>query len=189
MKGRLPVWERLQATDRRRLVVRPVELVARDAVRVEDGDLPGVGGATVFDAWREDDQYLLRAARLDGVVVSPYLVRTARLEIGASDGRLEALLGGSLSVAVEGELERLACACRGVSADLVYRAMGNGWTTLEQLKRATRVTFGVCQGRRCVPWLAERLELPHDDPRAAVTPRPPLVPVPASVMSAFARIG
>jgi bacterioferritin-associated ferredoxin len=189
VSGRLPVWERLQATDRRRLVVRPVQRLTRDTLRVEDGDLPEVEGATVFDAWRDGAAYVLRAARIDDVRVSTYLVRAARLDIGASDGRLEALLGTPMAVSAEGELERLACACRGISADVVYRAIGSGWTTLEQLKRATRVTFGVCQGRRCVPWLAERLEVQLDDPRAGITPRPPLVPVPASVLAAFARAG
>jgi hypothetical protein len=40
-----------------------------------------------------------------------------------------------------------------------------------------------------VPWLADRLELPPDDPRARLTPRPPLVPVPASVLAAYASGG
>jgi hypothetical protein len=57
------------------------------------------------------------------------------------------------------------------------------------VKRATRIAFGVCQGRRCVPWLAERLELSLEDRRAQITPRPPLVPVPASVLAAFAPEG
>ncbi len=183
--SRIPVWERLRAPDRRPLDVRPVERREVALIRVVDGDLPELG-ATVFDAWPEGGGYVLRAARLDDVTVTPYEVRAARLEIEGSDGRLEALLAGSGVVATLGELEHLACACRGVSADAVYRAVANGWETVDQLKRATRVAFGVCQGRRCVPWLAERLELAADDPRAQVTPRPPLVPVPASVLAAFA---
>jgi len=58
---------------------------------------------------------------------------------------------------------------------------------MEQLKRSSRIAFGECQGRRCVPWLAERLELAADDPRAQVRARPPLVPVPVSVLAAFAE--
>ncbi len=182
----LPVWERLRAPDRRPLDVRPVERRSFGVLRVVDGDLPDLD-ATVFDAWPDADGYVLRAAHLDDVTVTPYEVRAARLEIEDSDGRLEALLVGSGAVATLGELEHLACACRGVSTDAVYRAVGNGWETVDQLKRATRVAFGVCQGRRCVPWLAERLDLSADDPRGQVTPRPPLVPVPASVLAAFAE--
>jgi bacterioferritin-associated ferredoxin len=182
----LPVWERLRAPDRRSLEIAPVERRAMDVVRVVDGDIPELG-ATVFDAWTDGGGYVLRAAALDDVTVTPYEIRATRLEVEGSDGRLEALLAGSGAVATLGELEHLACACRGVAADVVYRAVGNGWETVDQLKRATRVAFGVCQGRRCVPWLAQRLELDADDPRAQVTPRPPLVPVPASVLAAFAQ--
>ena len=183
--ARLPVWERLRAPDRRPLDVRPLERRSFDRLRVTDGELPELR-ATVFDAWPAASGYVVRAARLDDVTVTPFQVRAARLEIEGSDGRLEALLHGSGAVAADGELEHLACACRGVSADAVYRALASGWRTVEELKRATRVTFGVCQGRRCVPWLAARLELEADDPRAQVTPRPPLVPVPLSVLAAFA---
>jgi hypothetical protein len=185
--ARLPVWERLRAPDARPLRVMAVERRTVELLRVVDGDLPDLDGATVFDAWTDADGYLLRAARIDDVTVLPLEIRAARLEIIGSDGRLEALLAGFGPVAVAGDLERLACACRGVSADAAYRAIGNGWSTVDEVKRATRIAFGVCQGRRCVPWLAERLELSVDDRRAQITPRPPLVPVPASVLAAFAR--
>lgn len=182
----LPVWERLRAPDRRPLEVRPVERRTVDVLRIVDGDIPELD-ATVLDAWTDGDGYLLRAASFDDVSVTPYEVRARRLEIEDGDGRLEALLAGSGAVATLGELEHLACACRGVAADAVYRAVSNGWETVDQLKRATRVAFGVCQGRRCVPWLAARLELDPNDPRAQITPRPPLVPVPVSVLAAFAE--
>lgn len=182
----LPAWERLRAVDRRPLEVARVERVEVAELLVDDGDLPQLDRATVFDAWVEAGSTVLRAARLAEARLTPYLVRAVRLRIESSDGRLEALLGGTAVVAAPGELEHLACACRGISADAVYRAIGNGWSTVDQLKRATRVAFGECQGRRCVPWLAARLELEADDPRARVTPRPPLVPVPASLLAAYA---
>jgi hypothetical protein len=179
------VWERLRAPDSRPLIVDPLRRVERDALRVVDGDLPQIDGATLFDAWRVEDGYALRAAAIADVVVIPYAIRARELQIEGSDGRLEALLGERRAVGAEGELERLACACRGISVDAVYRAVGAGWRTAEQVKRSTRLAFGVCQGRRCIPWLADRLELDPADPLAQVTPRPPLVPVPASVLAAF----
>jgi hypothetical protein len=185
MSGRLPVWERLRMADRRPLRVLPVERVALDVARIVDGDLPELR-ATVFDVWREGDDHVVRAARIDDATATPYAIRAARVVIGSSDGRLEALLAGAGPVAATGDLEHLACACRGISADAAYRAIGTGWQTAEQVKRSTRVGFGVCQGRRCMPWLAERLELDPADPRAQIRPRPPLVPVPASVLAAFA---
>ncbi|MGH2429647.1 MAG: (2Fe-2S)-binding protein [Candidatus Limnocylindria bacterium] len=186
--GRLPVWERLRAADRRRLRVEPPREVSVEELLVHDGDLPELDRATVFDAWpRHDGGVGLRAARIDDVRVTTYAITARRLRIERSDGRLEALLAGSGAVAAEGELERLACACRGVSADAVYRAIGEGWDSAEEVKRATRLAFGPCQGRRCVPWLVDRLELDPSDPLAQVSPRPPLVPVPASVLAVFGR--
>jgi hypothetical protein len=186
VSGRLPVWERLRAPDHRRLEIGPVRRVEVDEALVRDGNLPDLDGATVFDAWTRDDGYVLRAARMDDVTVHPYHVHAERLRIEESDGRLEALLAGAGPVAAAGELERMACACRGVSVDAVYRAIGGGWSTVDAVKRVTRLAFGPCQGRRCVPWLAARLELEADDPRAQITPRPPLVPVPVSLLAAYA---
>ena len=182
----IPAWERLRAPDRRPLLVRPVTRATVATLLVDDHDLPEMDGATVFDAWTDGTGYVVRAARVEDAVVTPYEVGAGSLRIVNGDGRLEALLGSDATVAASGELERQACACRGVSSDAVYRAIGQGWSTVDQLKRATRVAFGECQGRRCVPWLAARLELDAADPLAMLTPRPPLVPVPASVLAAYA---
>lgn len=157
-------------------------------LRIVDGELPEHDGAVVFDAWFTDDGALtvVRAAAIRDVAVTPWEIRASQLVVEGSDGRLEALLAGSGVVAAAGELERQACACRGISVDAAYRAIGAGWETVEAVKRATRIGFGPCQGRRCVPWLAARLELAADDPLAQITPRPPLVPVPISVLAAYA---
>ncbi len=182
-----PVWERLRATDGRPLQVAPIRRERVAELRVVDGDLPDHEGAAVFDAWAADGGYVVRAASQRGPQVTPWEVRATTLEIERSDGRLEALLAGAGAVAGEGELERQACACRGISVDAAYRAIGAGWETADAVKRATRIGFGPCQGRRCIPWLAARLELEPDDPLAQITPRPPLVPVPISVLAAFAE--
>ena len=180
-----PAWERLRAPDHRPLRVGPVRRVAVEELRVVDGDLPTHEGATVFDAWRDGSGFMVRAASLHDVDATPWEIRADRLSIEASDGRLEALLAGGGAVAQDGELERQACACRGISVDAAYRTIGAGWETVDSVKRATRIGFGPCQGRRCVPWLAARLELDPSDPLAQITPRPPLVPVPASVLAAY----
>ena len=186
--GRLPAWERLLSPAGRRLVVGPVRDVELDEAVVVDGCLPALGGAVVFDAWPlAKSGYRLRAVQLDGESATPYLVGAATLRIPApSDGQLERLVGLPAPPMPGGELERLACACVGVSADTAYRALSAGWQTVDALKRATKAAFGVCQGRRCIPWLAARAELAGDDPLANVTPRPPLIPVPASILAAFA---
>lgn len=182
-----PVWERLRAPDHRRLRVGAVRRATVDGLVVEDGDLPDHGGATVFDAFATPDGVVVRAAAMVDIEVTPWEIRATNLDIRASDGRLEALLAGHGTVGVAAELEHQACACRGISVDVAYRTIGAGWETVDAVKRATRIGFGPCQGRRCVPWLAARLELDQSDRLAQIRPRPPLVPVPLSVLLAFAE--
>ena len=182
-----PAWERLRASDHRPLDVGAIRRLDVDQLRIVDGDLPEQDGATVFDAGASGAGVVVRAASVRGTIVVPWEILAGRLEIEGSDGRLEALLAGGGVVAGEGELERQACACRGISVDVAYRTIGAGWETVDAVKRATRIGFGPCQGRRCVPWLAARLELDPSDFLAQITPRPPLVPVPISVLAAFAR--
>jgi bacterioferritin-associated ferredoxin len=183
-----PVWERLRAPDHRPLHIGRVRDATVDELRVVDGVLPEFDDAVAFDAWFTDDGAVtvVRAAAIRDVDVTPWEIRASQLLVEGSDGRLEALLAGSGPVATKGELERQACACRGISVDAAYRAIAAGWETADAVKRATRIGFGPCQGRRCIPWVAARLELPLEDPRAQITPRPPLVPVPVAVLAAFA---
>lgn len=180
-----PVWERLRAGDGRPLQVGRIRRERVGTLRVIDGDLPDHDDATVFDAWDEGGSTVVRAASIRDHDVTPWELLADGLVIEGSDGRLEALLAGSGAVGSDGELERQACACRGISVDAAYRAIGAGWETVDAVKRATRIGFGPCQGRRCIPWLAGRLELDADDPLAQITPRPPLVPVPISILAAF----
>lgn len=182
-----PAWERLRAPDHRRLRVRAVQRESVQLLLVNAGDLPDHGGATVFDAFGSAGGVVVRAAAMADVDVTPWEIRAAGLDIRASDGRLEALLAGHGAVRVTAELEHQACACRGISVDVAYRTIGAGWESAEAVKRATRIGFGPCQGRRCIPWLAERLELDPADRLAQIRPRPPLVPVPLSVLVAFAE--
>lgn len=155
-----------------------------------DGQLPEHDGAVAFDAHRGPDRRVrVRAAACEDIDVTPWEIVADRLRIDGTDGRLEALLAGEGKVAAPGELDRQACNCRGVSVDAAYRTIAAGWETADAVKRATRIGFGPCQGRRCIPWLAERLELDPDDRLAQITPRPPLVPVPISVLRAFAEPG
>jgi hypothetical protein len=53
------------------------------------------------------------------------------------------------------------------------------------VKRRTGVAFGECQGRRCVAVVAGRLDQDPGERASTITPRPPLVPVPASILAVF----
>lgn len=193
----VPAWDRL-APPPAALVVHPVRVVRLDELVVDDDDLPQVDDATIFWAWPDADGWAVRAVRIRDGVAQPYLVHAARLRLVRPDPNLLLLLGidpaePPPAVALQGEprpMERpprhLACICRLTSAGELYQALEAGWRTTDQVKRATGAAFGECQGRRCVPGLAARLDLAPSDPRGRITPRPPLVPVPASVLAAFA---
>lgn len=196
-------WDRLEpparagdVAQRRPLTVHSLRLLAVEELLVVDDDLPQADGATLF--WLEPDGagpgWVARAATLTGEVAVPWLVRAARLRLRRPDPLLLRLVAGApgtvevegLPRSVEPMPRQLACICREKSLESVYRAAEAGWATTEQIKRRTGAIFGECQGRRCETVVAQRLDLEPADPRAQISPRPPLVPVPASVLAAFA---
>ena len=194
----LPAWDRLTVPPGEMLTIAPLRRLSRAELLIVDGDLPEVDGATLIWAWAAPAGWMARAARLIGTTAAPYLIAAERLIVERPDPNLLRLLGFDrdaplASVSLRGEprpLEpmprHLACICRMTSSEQVYRAMHHGWRTVDELKRATEAGFGQCQGRRCISGLAQRVDLTADDPRGAITPRPPLVPVPASILAAFA---
>lgn len=195
----LPAWDRLAAPPGEALKVEPLRRVTLDELLIVDDDLPQLDDATLIWAWPTDGGWAARAARIMGAVATPYAIHAARLRIERPDPNLARLLGidpaaPPPSVSFSGEPRawepmprQLACICRETSSERVYRAIHHGWRTVDELKRATEAGFGQCQGRRCVANLAHRVDLTPDDPRGNITPRPPLVPVPASVLAAFAE--
>jgi bacterioferritin-associated ferredoxin len=195
----LPAWDRLAAPDGQALKVGPLQRITFDELLIVDDDLPQLGAATLIWAWPVESGWAARAARIRGAAATPYAIRAARFRIERPDPNLLRLLGidpaaPPSSVTIVGEprpLEpmprHLACICRLTSGERVYRAIHHGWRTVDELKRATEAGFGQCQGRRCLSGLAHRLDLTPDQPRGNMTPRPPLVPVPASVLAAFAE--
>jgi len=195
-------WDRLEppqragdVAQRRPLTVLPLQRVVVDELIVVDDDLPQAGGATLV--WLEHEPHgawTAWAARIDGERATPWTVSAPRLRLVHPDPALLRLLGPNAALAVvEGAARplepmprQLACICREKSAESVYRAAEAGWISVEALKRRTGVLFGECQGRRCEALVAGWLDLEAHDSLAHMTPRPPLVPVPASLLAAFA---
>lgn len=184
-------WEVLRAPLGGRLQVATVESRVVEELRVVAGRLPAVSNATLFDAWHQAGGYVARAVLIAAERAQPFEIRASRLRIEASDGALERLLGTAPASSASGRATNLpppgvSCACRNVASATVEAARHAGWTSVDAAKRRTKAAFGECQGRRCVPVIARQLGLAPDDARATITPRPPLVPVPASVLAAFA---
>ena len=198
-----PAWERLRAVDRTPLTVAPPRRLRVTTLRIDDGDLPSFDSATVFDARRAAEGFVIRAARIEGSIATTYEITTGRLQVRASDAALARLLGfepGAPPEDVEwiwleptsvrvGATDEVVCPCEGIGSAEVRSAIEGGCRTVDAVKRATKATFGVCQSRNCALVIGEMIGLPADDPRARITPRPPLVPVPTSVLAAFADPG
>jgi hypothetical protein len=212
-------WDRLlpperagDVAQRLPLTVEPMRHLSVDELLVLDDDLPQAEGATLF--WitfqpgppgggpAPGGRWVAWAATIAGTRATPWLVTARRLRLRRPDSALVALIAGvagegpETSIVTEGTPRavepvprQLACICRERSLEAVYRAGEAGWRSVDAVKRRTGAIFGECQGRRCRERIAARLDLDPQDRRAAMTPRPPLVPVPASVLAAFAERG
>ncbi len=195
----VPAWDRLTVSEGNRLVVDLLRRVETSELVVLDDDLPQFDGATVIWVWPDGDAWHVRAARIENGRATPYLIRAERLWVQRPDPNLARLLGidpanpppsvrwGGHPRPMEQPPRHIACICRLTSSERVYQAIHDGWRSVDEVKRATEAGFGQCQGRRCAALVAHRLDLAPDEPRGSITSRPPLVPVPASVLAAFAE--
>jgi len=192
-------WDRLTPPERGGdvaqrvpLQVEPLRRLVVEELLVRDDDLPAAGGATLFWLQGREGAWVAWAASIEGDRGVPWLVHAARLRLERTDPSLHALLprlafGEEDPRPLEPMPRALACICRERSVEAIYRSADAGWTTVEEVKRRTGVAFGECQGRRCVAPIATRLDQGPGDRGARITPRPPLVPVPASILAAFAE--
>ena len=193
-------WDRLAPPERagdvrQRLPLRvePLRRLQIEELLVRDDDIPAADGATLFWLEERDGAWVAWAASIEGDRAVPWLIRAPRIRLERTDPSLRALAPNGLGPdagdarPVEPMPRTLACICRERSVEAIYRSADEGWTTVEEVKRRTGVAFGECQGRRCVGPAARRLDQEEGDRGSRITPRPPLVPVPASILAAFAE--
>jgi len=77
------------------------------------------------------------------------------------------------------------CRCEGILTEAVDAAIRAGAASANDVKRRTRAGMGACQGTLCVPPMADRLRAllppdamaPSDPVAAAMTARPPALPI------------
>ncbi|MEA2055393.1 MAG: (2Fe-2S)-binding protein [Candidatus Thermoplasmatota archaeon] len=78
------------------------------------------------------------------------------------------------------EEKSIVCRCEDLSKEDVLKAIDEGYTDLEELRRKLRIGMGACQGRVCIPIVVKLLEqrtgkkIPKN---SLPTIRPPIVPV------------
>jgi Sarcosine oxidase A3 domain len=193
-------WDRLEPPSRagdvarrRPLTVLPLQRRMVDELRVVDDDLPQADGATLLWLERDGDGWVAWAALLRDTEATPWVIAARSVRLVRPDPSLLRWLGTDAAALgsegnprpVEPMPRHLSCICREKSAESAYRAAEAGWATVDAVKRRTGAVFGECQGRRCESLIAGWLDLDAGDPQGRITSRPPLVPVPASVLAAF----
>ncbi len=154
------------------------------------GDCCGLGGAAA--AQSEGIIAAAAAARALGIAVEPRRESGARRSL-ARQRRFQAALWTLFRappvIAHLASDDTPVCRCENVTAAQLEAAIDGGCASLGQLKRATRLGMGACQGRYCVPValsrLAERCDLVIDE-FALPAPRPPLRPVRIDVLTRYA---
>jgi NAD(P)H-nitrite reductase large subunit len=82
--------------------------------------------------------------------------------------------------------ETIVCRCEEVTGGHVRRAIASGDTTVRAVKMRTRAGMGLCQGRICGLLISRLLARHANVPVETIepdTPRPPVKPVPISVLA------
>lgn len=80
----------------------------------------------------------------------------------------------------KGEEKAIVCRCEDLTREDVEKAIDEGYTDLEELRKKLRIGMGPCQGRVCIP-LVERILKNKTGKKVKIdslpTSRPPVVPV------------
>jgi bacterioferritin-associated ferredoxin len=82
--------------------------------------------------------------------------------------------------------ETIICRCEDVTYGQIVRAIENGFTTLEEIKRMLRCGMGACQGRTCVRLISQIIAERTGRSMHEITPptaRPPSMPVELAVLA------
>lgn len=80
--------------------------------------------------------------------------------------------------------EVIICRCEEVTKEEVVKAIRRGATTVNAIKRWTRVGMGLCQGKSCLQWVAKILSEETGKSMKNIKPhtsRPPVRPIKFSV--------
>lgn len=154
------------------------------------GEVGGIGGAEVAE----------EEGRIAAIAAARFLGRLADNERRREeDGARKRLAEANKFAAMVNEMmtvkpalfdlptdDTIICRCEEVTAGQVRAAIGSGDETVRAVKMRTRAGMGLCQGRTCGYLLSHLLARQTGKPRKTIeldTPRPPVKPVPISVLA------
>lgn len=76
--------------------------------------------------------------------------------------------------------EAIVCRCEDITLREIRQLIAEGSTELEEIKRACRCGMGPCQGRNCLPLVAQEIARATGKPASDIglpTFRPPAAPI------------
>lgn len=76
--------------------------------------------------------------------------------------------------------QTIVCRCEDITREKLLEVIAQGYTTIDEIKRATRAGMGPCQGRTCRLLIAQELSRIYKIPMEEVlmpTFRPPVKPI------------
>ena len=74
----------------------------------------------------------------------------------------------------------IVCRCEDITVEEVEKAIDEGYTDIEELRKKLRIGMGPCQGRVCIQLVIKILEKKTGKkikPENLPTSRPPIIPV------------
>jgi len=80
----------------------------------------------------------------------------------------------------------IVCRCEDITKEDVLKAIEEGYTDLEELRKKLRIGMGPCQGRVCVQIVLKILEKKTGKKTrkfSIPTSRPPIIPVPLGTLA------
>lgn len=80
----------------------------------------------------------------------------------------------------------IVCRCEDITKEEVLKAIEEGYTDLEELRKKLRIGMGPCQGRVCVQIVIKILEKKTGKKVSKIsipTSRPPITPVPLGTLA------
>jgi NAD(P)H-nitrite reductase large subunit len=80
----------------------------------------------------------------------------------------------------------IVCRCEDITEEEVLKAIEEGYTDLEELRKKLRIGMGPCQGRVCVQIVIKILEKKTGKKISKIsipTSRPPIIPVPLGTLA------
>lgn len=83
----------------------------------------------------------------------------------------------------------IVCRCEDVTLGEIRRAVREGATTMDEIRRVTRAGMGPCQGRTCRLLIASELARATGKPVAEVLPSTTRPPMKAVTMGSLVELG